>query len=74
MQYIYDIKFGMLQVCDNDISLRKWSGGTALLRTLEGKLVITPPWSLVDLWVVAIWTRLKNLSWGNLVAWPNHRS
>jgi len=28
----------MLQVCENDISLRKGSGGTAHLRTLEGTL------------------------------------
>jgi len=28
----------MLQVCKNDISLRKCSGGTAHLRTLEGTL------------------------------------
>jgi len=26
--YIYDI-FGILQVSENEISLRKWSGGTA---------------------------------------------
>jgi len=25
----YDIEFGMLQVRKNEISLRKWSGGTA---------------------------------------------
>jgi len=30
--------FGMLQVCA-EISLRKWSGGTAQLRTLEGALI-----------------------------------
>jgi len=35
MRYIYDIKFGMLQVRENEISLRKWSaGGAAQLRTL----------------------------------------
>jgi len=32
MRYIYDIKFGMLQVREIEISLRKWSG--MLLRTL----------------------------------------
>jgi len=26
----------MLQVHENEISLRKWSGGTGQLRTLEG--------------------------------------
>jgi len=36
---IYDIKFGLLLVCENKISLRKWSVRTAHLRTLEGKLV-----------------------------------
>ena len=29
----------MLQGRENDISLRKWSGGTAQLRTLVGTLV-----------------------------------
>jgi len=40
-----DIKFGMLQVCGNEISLCKWSGGIAYLRTLEGTLNTTrwPP-------------------------------
>ena len=28
----------MLQVRENEILLRKWSGGTAQLRTLEGTL------------------------------------
>jgi len=37
--YIYDIKFGTLQVRNNDISLRKCSGGSADLRTLKGTLV-----------------------------------
>jgi len=35
----YDIKFEMLQVRKNAISLRKCSGGSADLRTLEGTLV-----------------------------------
>jgi len=39
MRYIHDIKFGMLQVRNNEISLRKCSGGSAQLRTLEGTLV-----------------------------------
>ena len=40
------IKFGMLQVRENEISLREWSaGGTAQLRTLERTLYDTPrPW------------------------------
>ena len=29
----------MLQVRENEILLRQWSGGTAQLRTLEGTLV-----------------------------------
>ena len=40
MRCIYDIKFEMLQVCQNKISLRKYSGGSAHLRTLEETLVI----------------------------------
>ena len=32
LRYIYDIKFGMLQLRKNEISLHKWSGGTAQLR------------------------------------------
>jgi len=39
MRYIYD-KLGMLQGRENEISLRKWSGGTAQLRTLERTLVV----------------------------------
>ena len=34
--FVYDIKFGMLQVRENEIALRKWFGGTVHLRTLEG--------------------------------------
>ena len=40
MRCVYDIKFWMLQVRNNEISLRKWSGGSAQLRTLEETLVI----------------------------------
>jgi len=39
MRCIYDIKFGMLQVRKNEISLRKCSGGFAQLCALEGTLV-----------------------------------
>jgi len=39
MQCIYDIKFGMLQVHKNEISLRECSGSSAHLRTIEGTLV-----------------------------------
>jgi len=39
MRYIYDIKYGMFQVRENEISLRKWCGGTAQLRTV-GALVL----------------------------------
>jgi len=39
MRCVYDIKFGMLQVHKNAISLRKCSGGSAQLLTLEGTLV-----------------------------------
>jgi len=38
--HICDIKFEMLQVRENEISLRKWSGGTAQLRTVEGTLLV----------------------------------
>jgi len=36
----YDVKFGMLQVHKNEISLRKCSGAFAQLRTSEGTVVI----------------------------------
>jgi len=36
----HDIEFGILQVRENEISLRKCSGSSAHLRTLEGTLVI----------------------------------
>ena len=39
MRYIYNIKFGMLQVRKNEISLRRCSGSSVHLRTLEGRLV-----------------------------------
>ena len=39
MRCIYDIKSGTLQVRNYDISLRKCSGGSAHLRTLEETLV-----------------------------------
>jgi len=39
MRYVYDIKFEMLQMRGNEISLRKRSGSTARLRTLEETLV-----------------------------------
>jgi len=35
----YDIKFTMLQVRENEISLHKWSGDSAHFRILEGTLV-----------------------------------
>ena len=40
MRYIYGIKYGMLQVRENEILLRKCSGSSAQLRTLERTLVI----------------------------------
>jgi len=40
MRYTYDIKFGMLQVREIEISLRKRSGVTAQLHTLEGTLAV----------------------------------
>jgi len=46
MRYIYDIKFGMLQVRENDISLRKNS--LVMLRTLEETSPFTLPAS--DAW------------------------
>jgi len=39
MRCIYDIKFGLLQVHKNEISLRKCSVAFAQLRTLQGTLV-----------------------------------
>ena len=39
MWYVYDIKFGMLQVRKNEISLRKCSGSFAHLRNFEETLV-----------------------------------
>ena len=39
MQYICDIKFGLLQVYKNEISLPKCFGSYAHFRTLEGTLV-----------------------------------
>jgi len=36
MPRVYDIKFLMLQVRKNEISLRKCSGSSAHLRTLDG--------------------------------------
>jgi len=36
---MYDMKFEMLQVHESEISLRKWSGGSAQLRISEGTLV-----------------------------------
>jgi len=41
VRYICDIKFGMLQVRKNEISLRKCFGSSAHLRTLEGTLITT---------------------------------
>jgi len=38
MRYVYDIKSGLLLVRENEISLHKWSVGTAHLRTVEGAL------------------------------------
>jgi len=38
MRCIYDLKFEILQVRKNEISLRKCSGGSAHLRTSEGTL------------------------------------
>jgi len=39
VQRLCDIKSEILQVGQKEISLRKWSGGTARLRTLEETLV-----------------------------------
>jgi len=33
---MYDLKSGMLLVCENEISLHNWSVGTAHLCTLNG--------------------------------------
>jgi len=39
MRYTYDIKFGMLQVRKNEISLHKCRGSSVHLHTSEGTLV-----------------------------------
>jgi len=39
VEFIYDIKFGMMLVRKNEISLHKCSDGSVHLRTLEGTLV-----------------------------------
>jgi len=39
--YTYRVKFRMLEVRENEIALRKLSGGTVQLRTLEGTMVAT---------------------------------
>jgi len=49
MRYIYDIKYGILQVRENEILLRKRSGGTTQLRTLKGTLVKLTTWNLQTL-------------------------
>jgi len=40
----YDIKFGMMQVREKEVSLRKWSGGIS--RALEGTLLSVKPQSV----------------------------
>jgi len=42
MRRVHDIKFGMLQVRENEISLRKCSVVTSHLRTLEVALAAVP--------------------------------
>jgi len=42
MRYVYGIKYEMLQVRGNEFSLRKQSGSTARLRTLQETLVEEP--------------------------------
>ena len=43
IRYAHDIKWGMVQVCENEILLVKWSGGGncafGQLRTVEGTLL-----------------------------------
>jgi len=38
MRYIYCIDLRMLQVRENEMAQREWSGGTVRLRSLEGTL------------------------------------
>jgi len=45
MRHIDDIKSGLLLGRENEISLHKWSVGTAYLRTVEG----TPPLGIATL-------------------------
>jgi len=46
---VYNVKFGMLHVRENEVSLRKRLGGTAHLRTIEGTRMagwaISGPWA-----------------------------
>jgi len=42
MRYIYDIKFKMLQLRVNEISLRKCSGDVVQLGTKNEKLAVFP--------------------------------
>jgi len=72
MRYIYDIQYGMLQVSENEISLRRRSGGTAQLCSCatEGTLLlITAFWDnrnqkdhYCSLWFLFVtwWKELKN--------------
>jgi len=54
MRCVHDIKFRMLQVRENEISLRKWTGGTAQLRTLEVALTAVPlTWPFPLAWIVS---------------------
>jgi len=54
--------FGMLNVLENEISMRKWSGDTAQLRTLEGTL-ISSSWILA----VSIHSHVSSASVKNVV-------
>ena len=62
MQYAYVIKFGMLQVRENEISLRKCSDGTAHLLILEGTLATGK----------AVSTSNVSYRWYTNELWPNN--
>jgi len=58
--YIHRIKFRVLRVRENDIVLRKFSGGTAQLRTEEGTLFVTDSVSLLAIdfvIILPVWLR-----------------
>ena len=46
---------------ENEISLRKWSGGTAQLRTLEGTLIRGSQWTREQFYLYSVWMLCFNV-------------